>query len=499
MIYHKHTLHLLLTAILILSSCRSTRIVPDTPSTGVFPERPARQLSQLSIPLEIDISAVEALINQKLPRGRLASDNRRVGNTTRYSYEVLRNRAVSFTAAGNELIFKVPIDIKARGSYTACVGFWRDGRCCSTPNPFGSGCATPGVTATENGSASPKVDVELRVKLGIQEDYSIKAETYLKGVITGGTHLKIDLIGNLIRINIDIKDKLEKPLRKFVSDYQQEIDKKVAELVKQYDLKKEIAGYWEKIKQPVQMGDFWLDIKPEKVFFENLNASNGKLRLGVGFGTRLAVTAIKPAISDRPLPNLTLTQGTQGLFNIYLPASTTFDLLESKAKETVVGKKYEKDGVSLKLKGLEIKGIQLNNTSLLLVSANVKGKAKFKRFKGDLYFTAKPRIDDERKVIAVEDFKIEANTSSFLINNGLPFLVDEFYYDELKEQMKYSYQADHDKFLNLINDELQEVKIDQLVINAELQSLRLPGVYIDEKQLELLLIAKGMIKTRLEL
>ena len=168
------------------------------------------------------------------------------------------------------------------------------------PNPFGSGCAVPGVTVTEHGDAAPTVDVELRIKLEMQEDYSLKANTYLKGSLSGDTHLHIDLIGNLIRINIDIKDKLEKPLQKLVNDFQQDIDHKVAELVQQYDIKSEASKYWVEIKKPVQLDSFWLDIQPQKVIFENLNASNGKLRMAIGIAAKLQVSTVKPTVSDLP-------------------------------------------------------------------------------------------------------------------------------------------------------------------------------------------------------
>ena len=485
--------------LIMLSGCKTIRILPDKPVIGNLPEKPKRLASDISFPMEIDISSVETLINQKLPSGQIAGDSRRESNTTSYSYQVYRNKPVKFTAQGNELIFKVPIDIRARGSYTACLGFWRDGDCCSTPNPFGSGCATPGVRTTEHGDAAPTVDVELRVKLEIQEDYSIKAKTYLKGVLTGDTHLHIDLIGNLIRINIDIKDKLERPLQKFVNDYQQQIDAKVAELAKQYDIKKEITTYWEDLKNPIQMGDFWLDVEPEKVIFENLNAKNNKLRIAVGFASKLQIISTKPTPSTAPLPNLTLKEDTKGEFNIYLPANTSFEYLENEAKNEIVGKKYEKNGVWVKIKDVEIKGIKLNNTSLLLIKTNIKGKAKFKRFKGDLYFTAIPSVNDETKIVSVEDFKIEANTNSFLINKGLPYLIDKFYYQELKDEMKYSYKTDYEKYYQLINNEIKEIVIDELIVNGELKELKVPGFYIDNESLELLLIANGTLVSTIKL
>lgn len=489
----------LLFVAITLFGCKTVKIIPDKPVTGNLPERPERLSSEITIPFEIDIVTINEYINQKLPSGLIHSGSGSEGNTKKFSYEIYRNKPVVFNAQGNELIFKVPIDIKARGSYKACIGFWRDGDCCSTPKPFGKGCLTSGVTQTEHGDASPTVDVELRVKLAIQEDYTVKAETYLKGNLSGNTHLHIDLIGNLIRININIKDELEKPLQKFVKDYQKEIDKKVAELVQKYDVKNEVSKYWVQVGQPIKLGDFWLKSEPQKVIFENLNAKDNKLRLALGLASKLEIVSEKPQDFNNPLPNLSLNENTEGRFNIHLPASATFNSLEEVFKKEIIGKEHNKDGIKVKLNAVDLQGVKLNNTSLLLIKANVKGKAKSKRFKGDMYFTALPAIDTVNKIVFIEDFKIEPNTNSFLINNGLPFLIDNFYYNDLKNKLKYSYQNDYSKYYDLINEKLKNIEIDNLIINGSLEQLTVPGFYIDQESLDLLLIAKGKLKTTLKL
>ncbi|WP_027381406.1 DUF4403 family protein [Chryseobacterium daeguense] len=484
--------------IVTLISCKTVEIKPE-PITGNLPERPERLNSEITIPFEMDIQAINEYMNQKLPSGMIANGKGESGNTTKYSYEVYRNKPVVFNAVGNELIFKVPIDIKAKGSYTTCIGFWRNGRCCSTPNPFGSGCATSGIRQTENGNASPTVDVELRVKLAIQEDYTVKAETYLKGYLSGDPHLHIDLIGNLIRININIKDKLEGPLQKFVADYQKEIDKKVADLVQQYNIKNEVNKYWVYAGQPVQLGDFWLKSEPQKVIFENLNAQNNKLRVGLGIASILEITSLKPQDSSTPLPNLSLQNNMEGLFNIHLPANATFSSLEGILKKEIVGKQYDKDGVKIKLNSISLQGVKLSESSVLLIKANVKGKAKSKRFKGDVYFTALPAIDDTNKVVYIEDFKLEPNTSSYLINKGLPFLIDNFYYTDLKQKLRYSYQKDYSKYYDLINEKLKNIQLSNLIINGNLEQIKIPGFYIDKESLDLLLVANGKLNTTVKL
>lgn len=487
-----------LIVIMISISCKTTIIEPSEPVLGNLPEKPQRLDSQISLPLEINISEIQDYINQNLPKGQIASGSGKSGNTTKYNYQVFRNKPVSFVAHGDELVFRIPIEIKARGSYTACAGFWRDGDCCSAPNPFGSGCSVTGVRQTEHGDASPTIIVELRVKLNINEEYIVKAETYLKGEVTGDTHLHIDLIGKLIRINIDIKDKLEVPLQDFIQKYSKEINNKVSEIVENYDLKEKVEDFWKSVKTPVALDDFWLSSKPQKVVFENLNTQNGKLRIGVGFVSKLEIVDKKPIVYNSPLPNLELIDSTDGKFNIYLPAYSSFSTLNNLVKKEVVGVQYKKDGVKLEIKDIEIKGVGLKNVGGILVKVEIKGRSTFtKRFKGNLYFTAIPSIDDVKKELSVSEFKLSANTNSFLINNGLPYLVDNYFYDEIKQNLKFSYKEGQMKFENLINNELKDLVIDNIVVQGKLENTNVPGIYIDEQGMEVLLIAKGQLKSKI--
>lgn len=499
----KHLLFYLV-ILIISSSCRTVRILPDQPVTGNLPERPQRLPSEISVPLEIDISSVESLINAKLPYGRIASEEKRENSEFSFRYEVYRNRPVNLSAQGDELIFRIPIDIRARGTYTKCLGSWYNGRCYTVKKRVFSSSLLgikpqevriPGATITEHADASPSVDVELRIKLEMRGDYSIKTKTYLRGTLSGDTHLHMDLFGDLFRINIDVSDKLEKPLQKFVQKYQNEIDERITALVDDYDLKTKVAQYWRELENPLPLDDLWLKIQPQKVLFENLNGQSDKLRAALGITAKLEIVNEKPMTPYRPLPNLTFNHNMQGFFNVYLPASVDFEFLEKKVLLEVIGKEYKYDKATVEILDLDMQGVRLNNVSAILIKVYVEGKYKFIRFGGDLYFTAIPSIDDGLKTISISDFSMEANTNNFLIDAALPFLVNKFYYEEIKEELTYSYQQEYDKFTELINNELEEIDLGQLTISGELEEITIPGLYIDAQSLEVLFLAKGLLNS----
>jgi len=79
---------LVVISVALMSSCKTTRIIPEEPVVGNLTERPERLNSQISLPMEIDIKAIENYINEKLPNGEIAKGKGEKGNSTKYSYNI---------------------------------------------------------------------------------------------------------------------------------------------------------------------------------------------------------------------------------------------------------------------------------------------------------------------------------------------------------------------------------------------------------------------------
>jgi hypothetical protein len=481
--------------VLVLSGCQSTKILPDKPAEGNLPHRHEKQISSINIPVKANIVDVEAIVNENLPIGVISSGSERVSNTTRYSYEVRRDSPVKLSQEGMDLIFRVPITIKAKGSYQACIGFWKDGSCCSTPNPFGNGCATPGLTETEHGDAAPTVDVELRTSINIKDDYTIEPKTYLKGSLSGDTHLHIDLIGNLIRININIKDKLEGPLQNFVNQYQRKIDEQIKTIVNNINSRAIVEDFWNKSQRQIQAGDFWLDISPKTIGYKNITSEGKFMRMDFSANAEIGIYDKPFAKIPKPLPPLQVLNNVSNKFHIDLPIAIKLDTISKLASSSLVGKTYNKDGIDVTIVGVSLYGARLNNVSALVAKLTIKGEAKSIRFAGDIYISAIPRLNDEKKLVYISDFKIDPNTSNFLVNNGLPFLIDSFYYKEAIELLKYSYADEYNKHLSAANEKLKRIAIGDFIINGKIDKVMSLGFYLTHDDITLNLIGDGAFES----
>ncbi|MEM9897048.1 MAG: DUF4403 family protein [Bacteroidota bacterium] len=460
------------------------KLNPDKPASGTLGERPTKENSTVILPFSIEADALQGYLNEVIPRGQVASGGERVSNSLSYTYSVHRNSDIQVTTRGNEIIFNVPLQAYARGTKVICVGWWSRGRC-------------RGGKTSEHADARPTINVELRLKIEIDENYQIKPEAKLRAELTGDTHLHIDLFGNAIRINIDIRDKLIGPIQEVVNKYQSQINQKIMEWVDQYDLHQEVDKYWQQGFKSIAMGDVWMNIEPEKVIFQNLNSANGKLKTGLGVVANLSISSEPKTIPSKPLPNVEIVDDVQGKFHISLPASATFKAINELARRDMVGRKYEFNKHWVKFRDIEISGLQLvNGASAILIDADIRGKLSlFKRVKGHIYLYAIPAFDLENKVVYVDQFALTPETNNIIVNMGVPFLLRNFYYNDVKKKLMYDYSEDWVKYEKLIKEKIEEVSIDQLTIRGSLEGLKFHGIYVGSDLIELLITADGRLET----
>jgi hypothetical protein len=474
-----------------ITSCKTIRLNPDRPAPGDLVHQVDLKPSEIVVPFTVNLENLTKLINENLPSGEIASGSGKDGHTKKYSYSVHRNQPVMVSAYNNEIVFQVPLKIVAHGSYTACIGYWRNGDCCSAPRPWPFRGCFPGITSTEHGDASPTVFLNLRVGLAIDSAYNVSATTYLDASIGGDTHLHIDLIGNLIRINIDIKDKLAGPLHQFVADYQDDINHKVGEMIASTDVKKQLEKYWIQLQEPVRKDFAFINFHPRDVLFQNLKVDAKALTLAIGLRGQLE-------ISDKPhtepvdsLPPLKLITEARPSFHVYLPVGASFSMLDSLLNRSVTGKKFKKDNDWVVIHKVTSAGIKLGEGSAILTVLDITAKAKGIRAKGKLYFTSIPAIDTLQRVAYVQDFMLTPSTNSLLVNKGVPFLINNFYYKDIKDQMEYSYAAEVDKYLRLANEYVGNLQVGPVTIKGEVTSITTDGFIITPERLRVIIAAKG--------
>src|SRR5690606_18883792 len=136
-------------------------------------------------------------------------------------------------------------------------------------------------------------------------------------------------------------------------------------------------------------------------------------------------------------------------------------------------KKYEYGNNWVKIIDVKTYGVKINeNASGILFDVEIKGKVSmFKRVKGHLFFTAKPALDLDKTLIYLDDFKMNSSTNSEIINKGLEFLVNRFYYDDISKSSIYNYGSDLSNLENQIRADLSEIEIENYKIKLNLEKI----------------------------
>ncbi len=469
-------------------------IEPEPPFYG-GESSPRRQKSTIILPVDIDVGFLEDKVNDVFPSGVLTSGSRRASNTKSYSYSLSRNPGseIKVAATRGGLRFDVPLHISANGSYQACVGYWHKGKCRTTP-------FTKGITQTEHGSITKDIVAVVNVSLTPTPDYRLQTNTDVTPVIQGKIHLKMDLIGDLIRISVDVTDKIRAALSGKKDHINRKINGLLQEQLRKIKYKKDIQKAWNKLADPIKSGDVWIKAKPDKVVFQNIQpVDGGKLRVAIGFTGGIEVSLTKPARTELgPIPKLTTLEPDHvGGFNLSIPLTSSFADLTKKTNEEVANMLLNnEDGYFFKVKKVRLSGIILEDQEKLLLKVYFDaGKNTKLLAKGHIYLIGEPYYRPNSRTVGIRDFSISSQTNNLILDKGLPWLL-EFQYKEITSLLSYDVGREIDKVTGQVNEKLKKgIPVDKdVTLTGSIDVINFGGFYINEKKLELYVNGRGKAK-----
>ncbi len=474
----KTTIYLLFIVVFAVG-CRPIRLSTQ-PTPGVTSTAPEVQDSKIFVPFSIDLKEIEKQVNEAMPSGRIYRDKEGC-EREEYEVNVYRNKPVKVSASGGKLIFKTDLQVKAKGKY--CAGVWTDNWACS--------CCCAG--AHPSGSANSVVEVKIEVDLKMNEDYKITAKTQLDGKIIKGKHVKIKLLG--FTINIKVED-LVGPIKKKLKPMEASLNKQIQDELNKLNVKEELAKAWKDAHQVIPVGYLFLHVTPQNVFFQNIYAQNGKVNLGIGVSTKLVLKSEDGKIEPTPFPKLTIVDSNEeGKFFVHLPAETSFENINSSLNFLYADQKYEYGNNWVKIKNIDVKGIELgDNAPALWFDVEISGKvSRFRKVKGHLYFTGKPVLDN--MMIRMDEFKMNSNTNSEVINKGVEVLVNRFYYDDISRYQVYRFDNDVYSARRVINKYLSAVDLGGYVAKMKLEELLIKSLFITDKVIGVDAQCSGTVET----
>ncbi|PKG41473.1 DUF4403 family protein [Psychroflexus sp. MES1-P1E] len=466
--------------ILIIASCTTVRL-SQKPSPRVSNELPESKESVVYIPFSVDLSEIEKKIEEAVPKGRIFRDSDGC-ERDEYEVEVFRNNPMKVSTSNGKLIFTTTLKVKA--DVSRCPGVWQDDWFCS--------CCCHGGRAT--GHANSDIALKIEVDLRVNPDYSITANTKLDGEIISGKNIVIWVLGFKVSIPVEqvagkITDQL-KPIKK-------ELDKEIAKQLNNIKIKDELALSWKEAHKVLPVDDFFLHVTPKNIYFKNITSNGNSINLGAGIGVKMTINNDSTKTPVTSLPSLTISNNPHGFFFINLPIDASFDYVSNKLTETYKNEKYEYGNNWVKIKNIKLYGVDINESARgLLVDVEINGKISlFKRVKGHIYFTAKPSIDTEKTIAYLDDFKMNSNTSSEIINKGVEFLINKFYYEDISKSSLYNYSSDIVSMEQMIRKELKDLQVGNYKLKLDLDKVNINGLYITNEVIGIDSEINGSIQT----
>lgn len=377
MISRKKLLSLAVLSISALTLCSCAGVKPLTaerPAEEAFRTALKRETSTLNIPVEASTSELARVLNQTIRKNLYKGSTKTMG----LAADVTRNGLIVVSAADNYLYVTLPIAMTLSNSMFET-------------------------------QAIP-LKLKFKVKAGITPDWRLHTEIYYLG------------LSDLLAEEVGIGPLSIKP-RSIVEGIIQPVERLLSGLIVQkvndmFPLKTQVAKVWNTAQKPVLLDknyNAWLKLTPREVMMYPLYAQNDRVRFSVGISTfaELVVGPEPASPPPLPLPNLKLVNTFDKTFRIALNADLYYKDLLAIASPLLLNKKFDSDGKSIVIKGLDLYG----NGDRLVVKLETQGSLD-----GVFYLNAKPVFDPQTNIFSVEDVDFDMQTKSLLLQSADWFL-----------------------------------------------------------------------------
>lgn len=388
-----------ITAVLFLNACGLIKPTPPTDMNAVVEVKPLPVVvSQVNIPLEIDLMPFFKLADDKVDKSFKGSDKPCQG--LRYEYKLNRS---SFNIEGKgvgQLGLGLDIQYGAKGEYC--------------PMCVMDQCATPPV-GFQIGIDEPMK----RAKIGIDCKFKLLPNYKISSTTTISELTPVDPIK--VIFGFDVTNMLMNRIKPYLGDLSKMVDKEIAKV----DLKPYVKPVFDQLQQDIYIDKIgYLKIQPKELSLSDLTFNKSKLSFSIGLKATPAIQSSKWSIPLAPLPNLALYKASDG-FEVFTDVSMNYDSLAKQimgylSKEKfVVGKDFI---IIQKLRMFAAK-------DKLGVEVGFIGSKS-----GTLFLLGVPTFDAAKKIVSVKQVEYDLSTKNLLLKSA-KWLLNETIRKKMEEAM----------------------------------------------------------------
>ncbi len=459
-------LFLFLFGLLVFGSCKELEILEPLDFSG--PDSLPKKIivSQVNIPVEIDLDEYLKEIKQYVPVVFSDSQNHCEGLSYKYSFQ---RSAMRFSLLSNK------IDLRVNGGMGLRVDYCP--KCVSVFNK--TSCVIPRVYAScgENGEKKRKLEITVSSDININEKYEVVSTTSLKDISF------IDPC-EFTFLKFDVSDIIEKSIKSELKNTLTQVDL----ALKQIDIKSIVNDSWNNLQKGLELGSLGVFyINPKNLFLNSFSFKERSLLLNVGASINPQIIPVKREFKTTKLPPLQRGNDTSSNFSVFSDLFLSFDQVNSLLNNSIKGR------------SLIIQGRFFYIDSLLLSSSDNKNlylKLFFKGSKrGVLYLKGEPSFNHELSRLKIENIDFTLKTKSVLLKSAKWLL----HHKVLKQLYNYSeinlapvLQSQIDGF-NIMS---KEMVFDGLSFASKIDSLKPVDYYFNPSGVFLRFLVSGSLKLK---
>jgi len=439
-------------------SCR-TAIHTLAPEEKYEQVRYTPQESLFSIPLHFSIQEMQTLVN-KHTEGVLYEDKNIEDDN--FMVKVSKNSPITLSITGNEVQFRVPLDVWLKG---------------------GAKGSTLGISWGDFEEVNGSIALTFRTKVDMDLFWNISTKTrFVKYEWIKQPQFSIALL------NIPFKIVADKLIRSQQETIAAIIDEQVR---KNVDTRTYLETAWNYMHEPIALGtdpSTWLTIKPKELFLSPLTSDSKQLYLTVGLkATTETVLGSKPAFVKTNLPNYKVQSSNDGTYNLQLAINIDYEHITDMASKYLVGQVYTFDGGKKKITINEVDfyGNEDQMVASVLLSGDVTGR---------VYLKGYPVYDSISRKIIFSKLDFDLDTKNKL-HKSANWLGHDVMVKKMAPYFSY-YIGEHlDKASAQVKETLKHKQLHtNFVAEGSLEELKPVDIILTKEGLMALVNAKGKIK-----
>lgn len=376
---------LLLSVVLLIISCKPTALTTEKPAEQYMPFSYDPLPSAISLPVEIKVASLEALLNRQFTGLIYADTSLDDNGGDNLMVKAWKKENIKLSFENGQFIYRVPLKLWIKAGWKI--------------NQFG-------ISLSDYRELNAEIALKFRSSVVVNKDWSVTTATTSDGYewITKPT-LKIGPVDLPITFIADLIIKYNTKTINSAID---------AGLEQSLDLKSTAKEAWLEMQKPMLLSEeygLWLRISPKSISAMPISGGKGIIKhISSIQGIAEVFTGKKPpSVINQKLPDLAIVNTLNDEFLANVVSYIGYEYLDSITRLMLVNTTYTYEKKKITITGVSVYG----NESRMIIATDVTGNIN-----GKLYFSGLPVYRSNDSSIILKDLQFSVQTKNVLLKSA---------------------------------------------------------------------------------